>query len=664
MRKALLALALAIATPAAAQAPEKDLPVREYKKVLEKSPTDREVRHKLAARLADLGRLPESRAEYEKLRANDANDAVAAYNLGVVLNRQLDWDALEALLASVTPTTQSARAADYARLWHNLGSARERASVDKAREAYQKALDLGPDRAATRIALASLQLRGGGGIEAALLTLQATDTAKLPPELRRPYAETVALLAATLLDGGRVDDASLWLDKAKATVNPPPFSVMFNSALIAEKKGDVAGARTIARSFKPAEVPAPYKPHLAAFLYNLGLAARDGGDSYTALLDLERALEVVPTDTPSMLVLARLYEKEQRHGDAVKTAKRCVDLEPGNDDCRVAFADTYIEARRLFGEQADLAVRKGQHEAAKSVLRKALEIDPDDEILKERLAELDNERTSVAALNSQYNQALTAGQWDAAADVLLALWEKTPEDENVKKREQELKTKEQADRAALRRKADSLARKGKLYESFLATKRHVELAPNDASAKAQMAAADASWQKGYAEDREKVKKLNAERKYAQARALLVKWDDQGVEDATLDSQIEALGTLAEQQVADTKKKAQDEAKAGNWKSAKATYVEVLSMDPKDKAAKEGASTAEAHLDPSKAQTRGRELYSEGVLLYSKGQYQDAIDKWSELATIPGAGEWATKARNNIERAKKILELAEQAQRSK
>jgi len=64
------------------------------------------------------------------------------------------------------------------------------------------------------------------------------------------------------------------------------------------------------------------------------------------------------------------------------------------------------------------------------------------------------------------------------------------------------------------------------------------------------------------------------------------------------------------------------------------------------------STAESDVDPD-----ARELYSEGVLHYSQGRYEDAIESWEEVLLRPGAGPLADRAAEHIERAKKILDLA-------
>ena len=54
--------------------------------------------------------------------------------------------------------------------------------------------------------------------------------------------------------------------------------------------------------------------------------------------------------------------------------------------------------------------------------------------------------------------------------------------------------------------------------------------------------------------------------------------------------------------------------------------------------------------------RARLLYNEGVFLYTRGNYGEAIEKWLKLRAGPAPSRWAAKAGEGIRRAKKILEM--------
>ena len=60
-----------------------------------------------------------------------------------------------------------------------------------------------------------------------------------------------------------------------------------------------------------------------------------------------------------------------------------------------------------------------------------------------------------------------------------------------------------------------------------------------------------------------------------------------------------------------------------------------------------------HVKPS---VNARDLYSQGVVLRSRGDYQGAIEKWEQLQRLRNAGEWGPRAKAHVDRAKRILEL--------
>lgn len=64
--------------------------------------------------------------------------------------------------------------------------------------------------------------------------------------------------------------------------------------------------------------------------------------------------------------------------------------------------------------------------------------------------------------------------------------------------------------------------------------------------------------------------------------------------------------------------------------------------------------------PAPVDPQVRQLYSEGVALYSRGEYQKAIDKWTKLLAHPNAGSLADKTSGHIARAKGVLDLGSES----
>ena len=659
---ALCTLLLAAPGRLAVAAPETDKPVREYRTVLEKNPGDRDVRHRLAARLTELNRLPEARAEYETLRKGDANDPTAAYGLGVVLLRQQDWAALDAALGGVPATLQTAKSEEYAKLWHNLGVARERESaVPGARAAYTKALELVPARDATRIALAAVELTAGeiAAAESQLVQVKGA----VNDEQKRVLTELQAALAAKKLEAGDLAAAESWLGRARGNgVEPVPFALRFNTALLALKKNDLAGARTGVTEILDSPIPDTYKPAVAVLLYNLALAARNARDYAAAEADLKRALELVPDDAPSLLMLATLQLASDRHAEAAINARKCIEADPEQDECRIAYADAYVRAKRELGMRGEEAARRGNIPGAIEALQQALSVDPEDAVLEERIAVLKVEETELAKVRTAVDKSLDERKWDDAMTGILELYRRAPADPTLPAKESELQAGIVSDRLALVRRAEDAVSKGQLYRAAESWKQVVALDANDEESGAKATAAEESWKKQLAADREEAKKLSAARKHAEARLLLVKWTEQGLKDDALKRQLEALDRVVLAQTATMKQNAEQKVKAKDWEGAKKEYEVAARANPSDKAATAGVERASAHLDATRGAAMGRQLYSEGVVLYSRGSYEEAIAKWNEVLELPGAGEWATRAKSHIERAKNVLKLAEVARK--
>lgn len=653
----LLAMTLAAAVPsmAAAAPAREDVPIAQYTRVLAKNPGDRDARHRRAARYAELGRLEEARGDYERLHKDEA-DGLAAYGLAVVLSRLSDWNALDTCLAGTAASLQAARADDYAKLWHNLGVSRETArDLAKARDAYGKALALAPGRDATRLALASVEL-GADSVDAAEKHLAAI-TGTLTEDQRRVLADLAAALSARRMKSGDVAAAEALMARAeRESPAPPSFVVRFNRALLLWHKGDVAGTRTLARELSASEIPDEQHVNVTALLYNIARSERLANDTASAEADLRQALVLSPNDTPSLLLLSKILLVDGRHVDAATTARHCVEIDESQDECRIAFADAFVGAMRKLGPQADAAQAKGDLTEAIVLVKKALEIDPEDEVLKERLASLNRETQELSGLRAEVDRNLSAKKWDDAMSGLIELYRRVPEDPGLATLESALQAGIIGDRLEQQRLGEDAERDGRLYDAFDAWKKLAALDPNDDEAAAKAATADRTWKEALAADRETAKRMGAKKQFAEARILLVKWTDQGVEDEALEKQIQALERIVAAQTQPIKASAERKTAAKKWDEAKVDYQKALALDPKDKAAKTGIARADGHLDPAEGAKLGRDLYSQGVVLYSRGAYAEAIAKWSEILELPGAAEWSDRAKSHIARAQRIMEI--------
>ena len=113
----------------------------------------------------------------------------------------------------------------------------------------------------------------------------------------------------------------------------------------------------------------------AQTLYRLGAAHRDAGDPRKAAQMLERALELDPSNRPSLRALCDLHRSRGAHAELVSVQRRLAELE-GDEGARFAMLCEIAET---------CANGAGDHEEAVLALEDALRVRPDDRRLLHRL---------------------------------------------------------------------------------------------------------------------------------------------------------------------------------------------------------------------------------------------------------------------------------------
>jgi tetratricopeptide (TPR) repeat protein len=145
----------------------------------------------------------------------------------------------------------------------------------------------------------------------------------------------------------------------KEAVRLEPDNPSFNYALgaVALHRRDPAEALPYFRKY------AERKPEDPRGTLAIGVAAFKAHDFVTARAELTKVAEHRETKAGACYFLARIAREENDEGEALRLAQRAVEAQPG-------FADAYAELGILH-------LRRGEPDQAEQVLRKCLELDPD-----------------------------------------------------------------------------------------------------------------------------------------------------------------------------------------------------------------------------------------------------------------------------------------------
>ncbi|MGE0446856.1 MAG: tetratricopeptide repeat protein [Vicinamibacterales bacterium] len=218
---------------------------------------------------------------------------------------------------------------------------------DKAVQTLTRVVGLNPGSAQARLSLAQAQATAGN-MAGAIQTLE---------EIAADEPRVAAALGQYLEQAGRPADAARAYASA-LEVTPMSAEIKFRRAAAlfsARQYADAADAAATAQSEHPDDLRFPRLR--ARALAESGAAAR-------AIEVLEPAARANPDDLSTQLTLADLYNSANRAGDAERTLRQLLAIEPRNADALNYLG--YLLAER--GQQLDEAIR---------LVRQALEIEPD-----------------------------------------------------------------------------------------------------------------------------------------------------------------------------------------------------------------------------------------------------------------------------------------------
>ncbi len=291
--------------------------IEQYKLISDKDPKDLDSLVMLGRLQKLVGSSPDAEAAYKKVLASDPDNEDAITGLANVYSDLGDPKRASELLQKLTSKSPTPRS-----LMLLAASYEQMHQYDLAAETYTKAIDLDPNRAELRAALAQDQVLAGK-LDDALKTYQ--DLAESNPQEPQPYLG----MAQIYREKKNFAKAHESLDKAKS-LDPDNLDIRYNEVLLLAEEGKTADAIAAQKNIVDA------------------MAKRGNG---------------LPASTRSDMIekLGALYRANGQYQQAVDTFRQ---IATGNPDAepraQAEIADTYRAAKEFpkAQQEADAALKK------------------------------------------------------------------------------------------------------------------------------------------------------------------------------------------------------------------------------------------------------------------------------------------------------------------
>jgi tetratricopeptide (TPR) repeat protein len=277
------------------------------------------------------GMLDEGAREFRRVLELRGGDTVARFYLGLVLCRQRKWEEAQAAFAEAA-SVPGATAAVY----HNLSYTLEQLHrYDEARVALEEAVRRGggtDPRVQTSLGVVSLLAGDLRAADTALTTARPLFGDRVPTPAWFHYTG----LTAALL--GDVNRASLVLTEGVAA-HPHAAVLLNNLAAVLEREGDYEGARAMAERGTHEDAGVP---QLQKNLGDLHYRAAHYDEAFEAYLRASKANPELGADL--YLKLGNIRLRRQEREEAIRCWERALELDPDN-----AIVRTNLESvRQVF----------------------------------------------------------------------------------------------------------------------------------------------------------------------------------------------------------------------------------------------------------------------------------------------------------------------------
>jgi tetratricopeptide (TPR) repeat protein len=325
--------------------------VEQYKFITEKDPKDIESLVMLGRLDRVLGDSVDAEAAFKKAMESDADNEDAVTGLAGVYSDRGDMKASSALLEKLTQKDPTPRG--LITLASNYEGMKE---YSLAADAYKKAIELDPNRAELKAALAQ-DLALGERYDEALKAYQ--EMAEANPQDAQPYLG----MAQVYQQQHKVDDARRMLEKGKQ-LDPDNIEIRYSEVRLLEQEGKNADAITVLKGILDSTTRRNYDAQQrvtrAKMLEELGELYRKNAQ-YDLALETFRQMGTLDPDTGA-LASAQVIDTYRASKDYAKA-----------DQESAAAATKYPNDRVLHEVRAELLSDEGKTEAAVAELKKLLD---------------------------------------------------------------------------------------------------------------------------------------------------------------------------------------------------------------------------------------------------------------------------------------------------
>ncbi len=325
--------------------------VEQYKFITEKDPKDVDSLVMLGRLDRVLGDSVDAEAAFKKAMESDADNEDAVTGLAGVYSDRGDMKASSALLEKLTQKDPTPRG--LVTLASNYEGMKE---YSLAADAYKKAIELDPNRAELKAALAQ-DLALAERYDEALKTYQ--EMAEANPQDAQPYLG----MAQVYQQQHKMDDARRMLEKGKQ-LDPDNIEIRYNEVRLLEQEGKRAEAIAILKGILDSTARRNYDPQQRAtrakMLEQLGELYRKN-EQYDLALDTFRQMATLDPDSGA-LASAQVIDTYRTSKDYAKA-----------DQESAAAATKYPNDRVLHEVRSELLSDEGKTEAAVAELKKLLD---------------------------------------------------------------------------------------------------------------------------------------------------------------------------------------------------------------------------------------------------------------------------------------------------
>jgi tetratricopeptide (TPR) repeat protein len=325
--------------------------VEQYKVIAEKDPKDVESLVMLGRLDRVLGDSVDAEAAFKKAIESDADNEDAVTGLAGVYSDRGDMKASSALLEKLTQKDPTPRG--LIGLASNYESMKE---YSLAADAYKKAIELDPNRAELKAALAQ-DLALGERYDEALKTYQ--EMAAANPQDAQPYLG----MAQVYQQQHKMDDARQMIEKGKQ-LDPDNVEIRYNEVRLLEQEGKKAEAIAVLKGILESTTRRNYDPQQRAtrakMLEQMGELYRKN-EQYDLALETFRQMGTLDPDSGA-LVSAQVIDTYRTSKDYAKA-----------DQESATAAAKYPNDRVLHEVRSELLSDEGKTDAAVAELKKLLD---------------------------------------------------------------------------------------------------------------------------------------------------------------------------------------------------------------------------------------------------------------------------------------------------